>query len=181
MMGILGLILGSTFVFLSNVLKGSNQARIVSEVKQNGQTILDSLDREIRNSVSVTKLNPPPAGAASAIELKLVDNTFLYLVCFDAVLPSTSNGWIGIASTASASPPASSALYSSLTNIDIASGVDVDCNASTFNVNGLLTDPFPQIVSVDFTINQAILSPTRVDFMANANFKTTISLRKYSF
>lgn len=179
-MGILGLVSGSTFVFLSNILRGSNQAKISGEIKQNGQTILDSVDRQIRNSVSAAKLTPPPAGAVSAIELALADNSFLYLVCFDSISSPKTNGWIGIVNTALASPPASSAGYSTLTNQDVSSGVDVDCNPATFGVNGLPSDPFPQVVSVDFTINQGIGSPTRVDFMANAKFKTTISLRKYS-
>lgn len=177
---ILGILTASTFVFLSNVLKSSNQAKIVSEIKQNGQTILDSIDRQVRNSASATILTPAPAGSTSAIQLNLADGTYLFLVCFDSVASPLTNGWIGIASSASASPPSSSAGYQALTNTDNSLGVDVDCSAQTFEVDGALVAPYPQIITIAFTLNQGVGSTARADFLAGANFKTTISLRKYS-
>ncbi len=52
-MGILALVVGAITLFISSVLKGSNQAKITAEVKQNGQVTLDSLERQIRGAVDV--------------------------------------------------------------------------------------------------------------------------------
>src|SRR3989338_2133305 len=50
-LGILALVVGSITLFLTSVLKGTNQANVLSEVKQNGQATLDSLERQIRGAV----------------------------------------------------------------------------------------------------------------------------------
>lgn len=173
-MGLLGVITGASLLFLTNILKGSNQARIVSEVKQNGQTVLDSIDRQIRNAQEVDNI-APPLGSTSAIELVLSGGN-LYLACFDSVAgPPAENGWIGIANLPGGP-------YVSLTNRDAVSGINVECAPSpTFNVSGTPGDSYPQVVQVDFNVKQGVEAPGRVDFNASSQFKTTISLRKYSF
>lgn len=180
-MGMLGIITGASLLFLTNILKGSNQARIVSEVKQNGQTVLDSVDRQIRNAQEVNN-TAPPLGSASAIELVLNGGN-LYLACFDSIVgPPAENGWIGIANL-SAGP------YVSLTNRDEVSGINVICDwdtvspgTDTFVSLGTSTDPYPQVVKVNFKVKQAVDAPARVDFQSSEQlFSTTISLRKYSF
>lgn len=186
-MGILGTITGASLLFLTNILKGSNQARIVSEVKQNGQTVLDVIDRQIRNAVAVDEfVPPPPTGASSVIRLTVLlssgGTSYIYLACFNADMGSTpkKNGWIGIINSASAVPPATGLL--SLTNQDPNSGINIECTPSpTFDVLGSSTDSYPQVVQVSFNAKQGVEAPGRVDFDASAEFKTTISLRKYSF
>jgi len=42
-LGILVIGVGSTLLFLTSILRGTNQANVTAEVKQNGQAILDSL------------------------------------------------------------------------------------------------------------------------------------------
>src|SRR3990167_9169606 len=48
--GLLSITIGSILLFLTSVLKGTNQANITSEVKQNGQVVLDTLESQIRNA-----------------------------------------------------------------------------------------------------------------------------------
>lgn len=181
-MGILGVIVGSTLLFLTSILRGSNQASVVSEIKQNGQVVLDTIDRQIRNSQGGRLLSLDDlGGSVSAIELAQSDGSYLYLACFASV-EGVSNGWIGIATRSTASPPADASGYLSLTNRDVVSGVDIVCNPSpflTFAIKGVSSDSFPQVVQVAFRGKKGVLASARADFDASADFATTISLRKY--
>jgi prepilin-type N-terminal cleavage/methylation domain-containing protein len=95
--GVMGAVTGTALLFLTNILKGSNQARITAEVKQNGQTVLDSIDRQIRNAQEIRIIDPLPSGSSSAIELVSAGGN-LSLACFNPVAgPPSENGWIGIA------------------------------------------------------------------------------------
>ncbi len=166
-MGILGVITGGSLLFLTSILRGSNQARIVAEVKQNGQTVLDVIDRQIRNAQSVQELASID-GSVSAIELTLSGTSRVYLACY--------NGWIGIDKEPA---PVLSTDFLSLTNRDAVSGINIECNPDSFNVLGNPGDSYPQVVQVSFNVMQGVAAPGRVDFNASAEFKTTISLRKY--
>src|SRR3989344_5912333 len=55
--GLLSITIGSILLFLTSVLKGTNQANITSEVKQNGQVVLDTLESQIRNATDAVCLN----------------------------------------------------------------------------------------------------------------------------
>lgn len=47
-------IVGTIFVVIfSNTLRGSNKAQILAVIKQNGQAVLDSIDKTIRNSDNI--------------------------------------------------------------------------------------------------------------------------------
>ncbi len=183
-LGILTLTVGSSLLFLTSVLKGTNQANIISEAKQNGQSTLDSLDRQIRNATNAQAMisggTPPlnlPAGASSGVALTISGNQSLYIVCFNSVA-GTSNGWIGTASLAPGTSPSLSD-FKAVTNIDTISGADVSsCNiaVTSFSVGAIS----PPIVAINFTMNQGINAPSRKDFLANSKFQTTISLRNYS-
>lgn len=178
--GVLGVVTGSALLFLTSILKGSNQARIVADVKQNGQIVLDSIDRQIRNAQEIRVITPP-AGSDSAIELVLSGGN-LYLACFNPVASPAQNGWIGTAGS-------SGGPYNSLTNKDEVDGINVICDwdavspgVDSFAVFGSAADPYPQIVKVNFKVKQPVDAPTRADFEVSEQlFSTTISLRKYSF
>lgn len=182
--GILGVVVGSSLLFLTNILRGSNQVRVVSEIKQNGQTVLDVIDRQIRNAESVENftLSFSPNLNDDAIKINLANaNNPIYLACFNQDLASTpkKNGWIGIVN--SATVPTTDSEFLKLTNSSLISGIDVECDASSFSISGLPSDAFPQVVQVRFIASQGIEAPKRLDFNAVSEFKTTISLRKYSF
>jgi len=167
-LGLLSVTVGSTLLFLTSTLKGSNSAAITAEVKQNGQSVLDSLERQIRGAANAARVNPVDP---SQIVLTKQDGTSLYIGCWSSVAGS-SNGWIGTSTTGSVGS------FMSLTNKDdLVSGISVD-NCS-FNVTAASGGgSSPPVVSVEFTMSQGISAPSRSDFVANAKFQTTISLRQ---
>lgn len=184
-LGILTATVGATLLFLTSVLRGTNQANVTAEVKQNGQVVLDSLEKQIRGALDTRLLSGAdiPTGSSNAMAVTSATGGYLYVACFNSVTGS-ANGWIGTVSTSAATAP-STGLYQPLTNQDKIAGVDVVCDnpcppTCTFSViaasEGTLSPP---IVKVSFTVNQGVKAPSRQDFLANAKFGTTISLRKY--
>ena len=168
-LGILAVTVSSTVLFLNSVLKGSNQATTVAEVKQNGQVVLDSVERQIRGSLD--------ARAPTSDHLVLTreaPNLPLHIQCFLPV-PNTRNGQIGIAE---GNNPAT---YTDLTNTDLINGVNItSCNflvfPSGFSPDGQVV---PAVVSIGFDVSQGLAAPTRADYVANVAMQTTISLRRY--
>lgn len=179
-LGILAATVGAALLFLTSVLRGTNQANVTAEVKQNGQVVLDSLERQIRGALDARLLSGVeiPIGSSNALVVTGATGGFLYVACFSSVTGS-ANGWIGTVVSSSVTAP-SAGLYQTLTNRDDITGVDVVCDSSTFSViaasAGSLNSP---IVRVSFMVNQGVKAPSRQDFLANAKFETTISLRKY--
>lgn len=184
-LGILVIAVASTLLFLTSVLKGSNQGNVVSEVKQNGQAVLDSLDRQIRNASDVQCKNTNVIPDVVLCSDPLADKKYLKLVrpganplhikCLDPQV-GVANGWIGtVEAPASIENPTT---FVTITNQDIISGVSIsNCNFSVFPASaGVISPP---IVSIRFDVNQGVKAPSRADFLANAQFQTTISLRKY--
>lgn len=170
-LGILSATVGSSLLFLTSTLKGSNQATVISEVKQNGQVTLDVLERQVRGASDAALVN-------SHLKLTRSAGNLLHIKCFAGNLTpgSEKNGWIGTATSNLDDPP--EVLYTSLTNKDdLVTGTDV--SSCSLNVSEASTGGFnPAVVSIDFILNQGVKAPSRADFKANANFSTTISLRK---
>ncbi|MCR4324114.1 MAG: type II secretion system GspH family protein [Candidatus Curtissbacteria bacterium] len=172
-LGILTIVVGSTLVFLTSVLQGSNQTNITTEIKQNGQAVLESLDSKIRSS---TFAEEDVMGSGKYIKLTTSASGPLHIKCFSDTEPKSVNGWIGTSTLNQEFVPESS--YVPLTNRDLLGGVDIS-NCS-FKVNSASAGALnPAVVSVSFTVNQAIGAPSRQDFKANVEFDTTVSLRSY--
>lgn len=175
-LGLLTVTVSTTLLFLSSILRGSNKANVTAEVKQNGQAVLDSLERQIRNAVDAEQIEASPEDK-SHIKLLRPNGDPLHIRCFQGTL-STSNDWIGVATTTEANPGDN--LYIHITNIDPVSGVSADydkCSLKVIRATEGATSP--AVVSVSFVLNQGVQAPSRQDFKANAQFATTISLRKY--
>ncbi|HSX19239.1 MAG TPA: hypothetical protein VLE91_03845 [Candidatus Saccharimonadales bacterium] len=172
--GILVFAVGSSLLFLTSVLRGSNQSNVTAEVKQNGQAVLDSLDSQIRNGTDA--VSAILGGTSSAARVTLSDGRYLYLGCIGA--GSGTNGWIGTKTALTTDPVPTSATLISVTNTDAVSGVNItNC---TFTVQPASTGAIsPAVVMVAFVANQGISAPVRSDYNASAAFQTTISLRKY--
>ncbi len=172
---ILGLSVGSVLMFLTSTLKGANQANVTSEVKQNGQAVLDNLQSQIRSStradVFVSTQLPSPGNYG--LFLTLSPGEQLNVVCVNST--ATANGYIEISKQESGTlPDGEASNYQPITNTNPISGVDVVCTANTFQVNSN-----KNLVIIDFTVNQGKQAPSRADFLANARFKTTMALRSY--
>lgn len=171
-LGILVIIVGSSLVILTSILKGTNKATVNAEVKQNGQAVLDTLEKDIRNAIDAQAIVP---NYLKIYRSSGVDP--LHIKCVPGLIP-TSNGWIGtVASPAVVPPVLPDSAFVSLTNKDdLISGVHITgCN---FNVVAAASGS-PSIVSITFVINQAVGAPSRKDFTASSEFRTTISLRQY--
>ncbi len=169
-LGILAVAIGSSLVFLTTVLRGSGEANISAEVKQNGQAVLDSLDSTVRNATDVATNNN------KHLKLSMVSGLPLHVRCFSDSTPKSENGWIGTVESSSDDPAASS--YSSLTNRNEVSGVDV--NGCDFQVlNATQGASGPPIVRISFSAMQGIGSPSAQSTPVNISFDTTISLRQY--
>lgn len=170
-LGLLALVVGSALLFLTSILRGTNQANISAEVKQNGQAALDSLERQIRGGKSAVGLAPIPAGASNGVAITNSDGSPLYIACFTPT--SSNNGWIGVSILA---PSDTVNNYKTLTNTDPVSGINVSsCSLSAASGSTLSAD----VVTIKFTADKAIKAPQRSDFNASAVFQTTVSLRKY--
>ena len=180
--GLLMLAIGSTLAVLVNTLKGSNQANVTSEVKQNGQAILGSLERQIRSARSIEckdsdgVVTACDSGSVSTKYLKLLrqNQNPLHIKCIAPI--SSANGYIG--TVVSLTDPISDSEYTSISNLDTVSGVSVtSCTMSVqIATSGNVSPPS---VNIDLTIDQGVLAPSRQDFVASAQFRTTISLRQY--
>src|SRR3990167_5734120 len=170
--GLLSITIGSILLFLTSVLKGTNQANITSEVKQNGQVVLDTLESQIRNA---TDAECRLVSGSDCFDVKLirVNADPLRIRCVDPV-GQTENGRIEIASSLLDDP----VNFTSITNTDLKSGVSVgDCKFNVVASSGGVSAP--PIVAVSFKVNQGVAAASRADFMANVSFQTTISLRGY--
>ena len=180
---ILGLTIGSTTLILTSNLKGANQSAIVAEVKQTGQVVIDTMERQIRNSSGARKLldieeTTISADAQSVIELKQLTGQTYFLGCFS---PPGENGWIGVVKVTTVSPQPSPLLstFAPLSNYkDKVSGINILCTDFTFSVIPASSNA-PAIVKISFVAQQGISAPSRQDFVASSEFSTTISLRKY--
>lgn len=171
-LGILAVAVGSALLVLSSVLRGTNQSNVTAEVKQNGQSVLDNLDSQIRNATEATDDD-----SGKYIRLVRPNADPLSIKCFYDSEPKSQNGWIGTAITDVLAPADSS--YTPLTNKnDLVSGVDINnCNFEV--AASSLGGASPAIVSISFEVSQARGAPSRQDFVASVKFQTTISLRKY--
>lgn len=179
--GILVIVAGTSILFLASILRGTNQANVTAEVKQNGQAVLDLLDRQIRGAAVASELVSPqlPTEASNGLVLTLADGNLLYVICVDSV--GNANGYIATVTKTPGAGVATFSDYQTVTNQHTANGVDIDCVTSpvkNFTVIGGAGGS-PAIVRVFFEANQGKQAPSRQDFLAKAKFETTISLRRY--
>lgn len=166
-LSILGLVAVQLF---SSVLKGTNKASVISEVKQNGQFLSDTLERHIRQGVDVTLTNPETLTLNTLTGQEVI----VYTPSCSACNPKT-NGQMSLNGQ-------------SITNTDSVAGVDVTQTCAdppactTFNpIFTVLTSAVnsPKVVQVDITLNQGISAPSRQEFRANVRLLNTYSLRTY--
>ena len=177
--GLLSITIGSILLFLTSVLKGTNQANITSEVKQNGQVVLDTLESQIRNASDAVCLNwagdlCSPADPKTYIKLIRQSADPLHIRC---VNNDGENGRIEIAVSAVVLGTIPSN-FTSITSQDTVSGVDItNCSFTIVPSSGGVSGP--PIVSMSFRVSQGVAAASRSDFLASVDFQTTISLRGY--
>ncbi len=173
-LGILGFVVTSTVLFLNSVLRGANQTNITQEVKQNGQAVLDSLDKQIRGAVGVVGVEGGPVDY-TAIVLTRPNDDPLYIKCFTDGASGVKNNRIATAVSATGTPS-----YVSISNDNTVIGVNITgCKFNIVSASVSQGATVPAVVAVSFTANQGLDAPYRQDYAASAPFQTTISLRTY--
>lgn len=140
--------------FLSSILKGSNKTSLTSEIKQNGNYVLDVISFYIRNAVSIDCSTP------NTITLHEWDNS---TVIFSLLARDDTNKINArIASNSAA-----------LTNANQTNGVSVT------NLTFSCTSSQPPVVTVNFTISQSHWAPDNPESKSTIPFSTSVSLRTY--
>ncbi len=151
---IVGIVAALGISFLSTILKGGNKTTIVSEIKQNGNYVMEVMSRYIRNANSINTC------AQNTLSLMQQDSS---VVTF-SLLPTDNNTLNNRIASNSAS----------LTNADIKNGVEV--TSLTFSCD---TTTYPATVNISFTLANARQASTGQEYKANQTFSTTVSLRTY--
>lgn len=171
-------------IFTSS-LRGSNKSQIVSSIKQNGQSVLETMDKAIRDSDNIVCANSlTPPGPTLVIVKDGVFTRYRFIVPADS-----ANGFIQQDNPLQPAPPASGAdikFFTEnvcsdpmqgakiLTDINPASGVSlINPTISTNKLSG-----FKDSVTIQFTLKPGIGASAAVAGQIDpVTFKTTIQLR----
>lgn len=170
-MGVLTITIGAMTIFLTSILKGSNKANVSSEAKQNGQAVLDSIERQIRGASSAVEIGINQ----DHIKLNRSSAEALHIKCFPEVI-NTRNSRIALQVSDLYDPDPNN--YISLSNDDLKSGISIE-NCVLQVIGSTVTDSgiaSPPIVYINFTAKK---TSSRPDLSASAHFETSISLRQY--
>jgi len=164
-LGILGVV--GTDLF-SSVIKGTNKANVIAEVKQNGQLAMDIIERNIREATSAT--NPilpgsPPTYDTTNLILTTPSGTITF-----GFIPECGDDSCNGQITMNNVP---------ITSTDTKTGVSVADVAFEITPPPSSSPSSPAVVTVRMTINQAAQASTRKDFTANVPLRTDVSLRSY--
>lgn len=153
----------------SSVLRGSNKAQVQSEIKQNGQVVLNTIERYVRSSTNA-------AVSGNKLTLTQRDGESVDFEYVPGCTPPPScspNGKITL--------KIGSGTAEELTNTNIVSGAHVQ-NA-VFSVVSPTPPAVPsattQVVEIELTLSQGTAAPTRKDFVAVITLKTTVLTRSY--
>jgi len=179
-LGIMTMTVGALTVFLTSVFRGTNKANASAEVKQNGQVVLDSLERQIRGATNVVDKDfvvDVPLDNYIMLERKIGNP--LHIACIREL---TDNYKSRIAVREDPRPNPTFTEFEpgwrSISNDDWDNGISINpctitVSPATISSSGL---PVPAVVSISFTANK---DSKRVEFTGKADFRTTISLRQY--
>lgn len=164
-LGILGVV--GTDLF-SSVIKGTNKANAIAELKQNGQLAMDIIERNIREAANAEN---PIVGSQADTGILILTMPSGVITRFEFVAPCgnctpKTNGQI----TMNNEP---------ITSTNAITGVNVV--SASFNINPPppSNPTSPKTVTVTFQLEQGISAPTRKDFTASVPFASTVSLRSY--
>lgn len=170
--GILALAIGAIAMFLTSVLKGTNRTNIEAETKQNGQSVLDSLERQIRGAASAEKIGT----GDDYIKINREFAAPLHIRCDSE--SDTHDSRIVLAVSAQQQLIDTDSQWRSVSNDDLDSGISIkDCHLDVFlPASSGSGTPNPAVITVSFTAKK---SGPRPDLTASSKFETTISLRRY--
>ncbi len=167
---IMGAILSQIF---SNTLRGSNKAQVLSSIKQNGQSALDTMDKTIRQAdkvvcVSLTGNEIVTFQSGTYTKFAFVAPTLLI------------NGYIY---QDNSNQPLDCSTFSAnqqiLTDTNLITGVSINTLGGVFNVNNQAG--FGDIVTIKFNVSPGLgIASSFNNQIDPITFQTTVSLRGYT-
>lgn len=168
-----------------NTLRGSNKSQILGVIKQNGQEVLETMDKTIRNSDDV--ICPDSTGDILVIVKDGIFTRYRYVAPLPALSP-TANGYIqqdspvkGAESDASfvarvCSPVDPKITPITLTDTNTQSGVSTKVISTLFARSTLAG--FKDSVTVQFNLGPGVSAPSVVASQIDPiTFQTTVQLR----
>lgn len=172
MIALIGIVI--TELFFRSFL-GSNKASIVSNIKQNGQSALEQMDKTIRGAEKVLAVCPDPNPNTILIYKEGIYTRFRFNPPAPSVNPR-ENGYISSdnLSDCSALTPIDPAAVNILTDRNSSKGVSVTDGKFEFTrVPG-----FKDVVTITFHVGPAVYSGANMlSSIDPVEFKTTIELR----
>lgn len=164
-MGILGLIFTDTII---NTLRGESKVRIINQVKQNGQVVLDKLSNEIRQADRVVCIGKTASGTIDGDTIVISKGGYYYRYRLQGPLTGSNsrNGYISVESFVVTT-------YDS--DITRDSGTDEDnycTDSSSYKAISLTDQDLRTGVSLNFDGSDAAFS-----FGYNTNYKDTVIIR----
>lgn len=157
--GVLGVVavIGSNLLFTT--LRGSTKARVLVEVKQNGNYAMEVMERMIRNARS---LKSQCQSGMTEFRIENPDLGKTTFACLD----------VGMADPRISSGSGSPLSYVRLTNDKVkVDSCTFDCQRGEKGIR-------PDTITINFTLSQAQAS-SRPERQARVDFKTTVTLRNY--
>lgn len=172
---ILGIIIVTIF---SNTLRGSNKSQLLAVIKQNGQSVLEQMDKVIRNSDNV--ICPKDFNPSNTL---VVEQKGSYTRYRFTLKTGSSNGWIeqdnpaptgdiaAFLNTVCTDPTSSSSL---LTDINAKTGVSVVSGSFVRDRQSGFKDK----VTVEFSLSPGVAAPQIIAGQIDpVKFQTTVVLR----
>jgi len=183
--GIMAVVGGVGSDLFISILKGANKANVINEVKQNGNHVLDVMERNIRNAKEA-KLGGLLQDQEDVLILKDVNDTYVQFR-FILPTPAITNGKITIASDNSleiTTGMLDPTKEKDMTNTDPIGGISILSGAFE------IVYPTPPAnnstyVRINFRAAQGEGAPSRRDYTLGPTgapglqFQTTVSLRTY--
>lgn len=170
-LGVLGLIIAST---LTNVFRGQNKVNTISQIKQNGQTAMDQIERLVRFSEKVV------CGGSGIFTDRIVVAKQGQYIRIQFIAPTTTaNGYLfydypdQLSSIDPCTQPQNNSTV--LTNTDLTRGISV----VSANFNKLSQPGFKDALIFQFQANTSIGNNNLSENSLKdpIQFKTTIELR----
>lgn len=156
----------------SNTLRGTNKAQVLASIKQNGQSVLEVIDKTIRQADKVICYSP------SAI-ITFQNGTYTKFAFIDSVSTSPlKNGYIYQENSSSQNLNCDRSLFINpqiLTDTDLITGVSIDIpSGGGFTVG-------QDLVSIKFNVSPGLgIVSSFSNQIDPTNFQTTVSLRGYT-
>lgn len=168
---IIGVIITEIFF---NTLKGSNKSNLISKIKQNGQTALDTMDKTIRNADNVVCPVVIDGNMSASSDILVIEKDGKY-TRFSLQQPTGKNSYLAIDNPAafdnSVCDPSSVDI-----NITDKNNIKITKDSSIFTRNKV--SGFNDVVSIEFKVSPGIgISESLSSQIDPIPFVTSIQLR----